>query len=302
MTIPALLAAVLTIGAIQTATPPPQTDETQPVARGARLVVEHFAGEVNIRAWDRDTLRVQARHASRARVQVQSTPALVRVSASAERGPAGSVDYEISAPAWMTVTIEGLYSFVVVEGMQSDVTVETVRGDVAVKGGAGVAARSVEGSVLVEGASRRVAASSVNKGVTVTGARGEVAAETVNGPIVLTRMDASGVEAATVNGSITYEGSAAPGGHYQLTTHNGNVTVSVPETSNATFAVRTYNGGFSSGLDTTTQGETGRGRRSIHTLGTGSASFEIETFSGSIRLRRPGSGAASGKDAKPREH
>lgn len=302
MTVPALLAAALTLGALQTDTRPPRTDETQPVARGARLKVENFAGEVAVRAWDRDAVRVQARHSPRARVEVQSTPGTVRVSASAERGPLGSVDYEISAPAWMPVTVEGRYTFIVVEGMQADVTIETVRGDVAVKGGAGVSARSIEGSVSIEGATRRVAASSVNKGVTVTGARGDVSAETVNGPIVLARMDASGVEAATVNGSITYEGSPAPAGHYQLTTHNGNVTVVVPEGSHATFAIRTYNGGFSSGLPTAGQGDTARGRRSVHTLGNGSARFEIETFSGSIRLRRAGGSAASGKDAKQHEH
>jgi DUF4097 and DUF4098 domain-containing protein YvlB len=301
VTLPTLLAVLVAAGAIQTDTRSPQTDETIPVSRGARLTLVHFAGEVNVRAWDRDALRVQARHASRARVDVQSTPASVRVSASNARGGIGSVDYEISAPAWMPVTIEGHYSFVVVEGMQADVAVETVRGDVSVKGGASISARSVEGAVAVEGATRRVIASSVNKGVTVTAARGDVAAETVNGPIALTRMDASAVEATTVNGSITFDGTAAAGSQHRLTTHNGNVTLSLPENTHATFAVRTYNGSFSSALGTTTHGESTRGRRTLHTVGNGSAAFEIETFSGSIRLRKAGTAASSPKDPKQHE-
>ena len=301
MTLPTLLAVLLTTGGLQTDTRAPQTDETLPVARGARLTLVHFAGEVNVRAWDRDVLRVQARHGSRARVHVQSTPAGVRVSASSDRGVIGSVDYEISAPAWMPVTIEGHYSFVAVDGMQSDVAVETVRGDVSVKGGASISARSVEGAVAVEAATRRVTASSVNKGVTVTAARGDVAAETVNGPIALTRMDASAVEATTVNGSITFDGTAAAGSQHRLTTHNGNVTVTLPENAQAAFAVRTYNGSFSSALATTTQGEATRGRRTVHILGNGSATFEIETFSGSIRLRKASSGPASPRDTRQHE-
>lgn len=301
MTLPALLALLVAAAASQTDTRPPQTDETIQVARGARLTLVHFAGEVNIRGWDRDELRVRARHAPRARVDVHSTPAGVRVSASNARGIVGSVDYEVSAPAWMPVTIEGHYSFVSVEGMQSDVAVDTVRGDVSVKGGASVSARSVEGAVTVENATRRVSASSVNKGVTVTAARGDVAAETVNGPIALTRMDASAVEATTVNGSITFDGTAAAGSQHRLTTHNGNVTLSLPEHTHATFAVRTYNGSFSSALGTSRQGEATRGRRMIHTLGNGSAGFEIETFAGNIRLRKAGSGAPSAKDTKEQE-
>ena len=301
MTLPALLAVLVAAGAMQTEARPAQTDKTIPVARGARLTLVNFAGEVNIRGWDRDELRVRARHAPRARVDVHSTPAGVRISASTARGVVGLVAYEISAPAWMPLTIEGHYSSVAVEGMQSDVAVETVRGDVSVKGGASISARSVEGAVAVEGATRRVSASSVDKGVTVTAARGDVAAETVNGPIALTRIDASAVEATTVNGSITFEGTAAAGSQHRLTTHNGNVTLSLPENTHATFAVRTYNGSFSSALGTTREGEATRGGRTIHTLGNGSAGFAIETFAGNIRLRKAASGASSANDTKEQE-
>ncbi len=62
----------------------------------------------------------------------------------------------------------------------------------------------------------------------------------------------------------------------------------VPETTNATFTVRTYNGDFSSNLPTKTVGEVRRGRRATYTLGSGGPEVELESFGGSIRLRRPG--------------
>ncbi len=62
----------------------------------------------------------------------------------------------------------------------------------------------------------------------------------------------------------------------------------LPETTNATFTVRTYNGDFSSNLPTKTVGDVRRGRRATYTLGSGGAEVELESFGGTVRLRRPG--------------
>src|SRR5687767_2174362 len=58
----------------------PQTDQTISVARGSRLTVSNFAGEVVVRTWDRDQLRVQARHVSRAKVNVRQAGNAVQVT------------------------------------------------------------------------------------------------------------------------------------------------------------------------------------------------------------------------------
>src|SRR5687767_13647784 len=93
----ALLVSLAAAAAAQERTPrAPQTDQAVPVSRGTRLTVDNHAGEVVVRTWDKDSLRVQARHASRARVNIRTTPAGVRVSASSQNGPPGSVDYEIT--------------------------------------------------------------------------------------------------------------------------------------------------------------------------------------------------------------
>ncbi len=52
--------------------------------------------------------------------------------------------------------------------------------------------------------------------------------------------------------------------------------------------MRTYNGDFSSNLPTKRVGEVRRGRRATYTLGTGGAEVELESFGGTVRLRRPG--------------
>jgi DUF4097 and DUF4098 domain-containing protein YvlB len=284
-----VLIAILAAPALAQDRPPraPQTDQTVPAARGSRLAISNFAGEVAIRAWDRDELRVQARHSLRTRINIRTTDAGLAVSASASTGPPGAVDYEISVPAWMPIKIDGQFNFVTVEGTSSDVAAETVRGDIAIKGGSGfVSAKSVEGKVSVEGTRGRVEAHSVNEGITVSGSTGEILAETINGPITLSGIDSGNVDAGTVNGDITYDGTADEKGRYRFTTHNGDIVVTLPVNASALFSVRTYNGDFSSSLPVKGEGDPRRGRRVTYTLGTGSAEFELESFGGAIRLQR----------------
>ena len=94
----------------------PQTDETVAVQRGGRLLVSNFAGDVVIHAWDKDSVHVTARHQARTRVSIRPTSAGLSITASGTMGAQGSVDYDITAPAWMPVRVEGTYNFVTVEG------------------------------------------------------------------------------------------------------------------------------------------------------------------------------------------
>jgi DUF4097 and DUF4098 domain-containing protein YvlB len=269
----------------------PQTDETVAVTRGARLFIENFAGDVVVKAWDRDQLRVQARHASRVKVAIRTTASAVSVRSDAS-GPPASVDYDIMAPAWMEVKVEGTHNFITVEGSKAAISAETTRGDIVLKGGTGViVARSVQGSVSVEGARGRVTASSVNEGIRLSDVSGDITAETTNGSISLLKTTSASIQATTINGDVTFEGTLAENGRYGFATHNGSISVAVPETSNATFIVRTYNGDFATNLQLAgpPRSEARGGRRLTYTLGNGSAEMELETFGGSVRIRKPGS-------------
>jgi DUF4097 and DUF4098 domain-containing protein YvlB len=266
----------------------PQTDRTVPVSRGTRLNIENHAGEVVIKTWDRDSLRVQARHAAKVTVDIQTATSVVGVRARAS-GASQSVDYEITAPAWLPVRVSGQFLYIGIEGAQNEVSAETVSGDIVVKGGSGfVTAKSIQGEIIVEDAKGRIVASSVNEGVRITGSSGQISADSTNGDITLTKIDAKIVELGSVNGDIRYEGTLTNGGQYRFATHNGNITMVVPESANATFGVRTYNGDFNSNLPTKIVGELRRGRRATYMLGNGGAEVELESFSGSVRLRRPG--------------
>ena len=289
-----LLTAALTLMLAQAAPAhqprPPETDQTVPVQRGGRLTINNFAGEVIIHTWGNDSLHVVARHQSRTRVNIRPTAAGITVSASSSMGPAGSVDYDITAPSWMPIKVEGQFNFITIDGAQAEVSADSVRGDITIKGGTGfVTAKTIEGEIVVEGARGKINVSSVNQGIRISDTSGDIMAESVNGPIALTGIQSSSVEVSTTNGNVTYEGTLSDSGRYTLTTHNGDLVMGVPENANATFSVRTYNGEFRTDLPLEGRippEEMHRGKRVTMTLGKGSADVTLESFSGTIRLRK----------------
>ena len=49
-----------------------------------------------------------------------------------------------------------------------------------------------------------------------------------------------------MNGDITYDGTIQNGGRYELSTHQGDMAITMPENANATVSVNTFNGSFES--------------------------------------------------------
>ena len=271
----------------------PRTDQTVDVTRGMQLVLSSQAGEATVRTWDRDAVRVQASHGTRERVEVQTADNTVRVrarTAPGSRGPAGLVDYAITVPRWMAVSLSGTYLAAVVEGAGAEVNVETVGGNITVKGGSGaVTLRSIEGEILVENATGKVQATTVNDSIAVRGVSGDVIAETTNGDVVVANSKAANLEVSTVNGDVRFEGPAADKGLYRITTHNGDIRVSLGQQASATVFIRTFGGDFSSDFPVTLpDGMSSRdgNKRFNFTLGGGTARVELQSFQGDIHVSR----------------
>jgi DUF4097 and DUF4098 domain-containing protein YvlB len=275
-----------------------QIDSTVPVERGQRLEVSSYAGDITVKTWTRNAVRVQAEPGGRTTVEIDRSATSVTVKTQGRRGPPFLVDLQITAPTWMALDLSGVNTDISVAGARGPISVETVQGEVDVEGGVGlVSLQSVQGSVSLRGAKGSLEVHSVNEDVLVSGSSGEVTAETVNGGITLSRVDGSSVTASSVNGDLEYDGTIRNSGRYAFSTHNGGITVTVPEGSNAAVSVATFNGDFASEFPVTLT-ETRKGKRFSFTLGTGSAQMTLESFQGSIELVRPG----SSRGARDRDH
>jgi hypothetical protein len=290
--VPSLLSALLVAA---------PTDTTVAAERGQRLEVNAFGGEIVVKTWAKNAVRLQADPEGRTEVTITKTGSTISVRAEGRRGPASDVDMELTVPVWMALDLSGVNTDVTVQGTRASIEVETVQGEVVVTGGEGlVTLSSVQGSVTLRGAKGRIDVHSVNQDVRVINTSGEIKAESVNGEIELNKVDATTLEAGTVNGDVTYDGPIHNGGRYSLTSHNGDITIGVAPNANASVSVSTFSGEFESDFPVTLIGGN-KGKRFNFTIGSGGAQIELESFQGTVHLVRPGT-AASRHDSDDEDH
>jgi DUF4097 and DUF4098 domain-containing protein YvlB len=265
-----------------------QLDTTFSVRVGSRIEVETFGGEIIVRTWNRNDVRVQALHGRRDVIDIDARGSSVRIEAEGYMGVAKDVRFTLTVPKSSHIEASGVQTDIDVEGVTGDVDAETVQGAIRVVGGGRLSLESVEGEINVAGARGRVEASTVNRGIRVSDVIGDLDLETVNGPIIVQKVQATNVDAATVNGRIVYDGTLRDGGDYALTTHNGAIWVVVPPGTNASVTVSTFNGELDTTFDIRQLDPNPRRRSFNFVLGNGKAQLDLETFGGDINLRRPG--------------
>ena len=266
------------------AAPLQDTDTTVAVKAGSRLNLDNFDGAVTVTTWNRSAVRIQATHDDDNRVDVDVHLARVDIRGRSRGGPP-EIEYRLTVPVDMALEISTHSGDISVEGTRGAVELSTVEGKVTVSGGSGrIQVSSVEGDVTIANADGRIDISTVDGAVTVTDSRGDVQVNAVDGEIRLDNVNASNVEATTVDGAIDFSGSFTGNGRYRFSSHDGDVTITVPSID-AAVSVSTYEGEFDSDWPVTVRGSNAR-RRLDFTIGAGNARLELESFDGNVRLRK----------------
>jgi len=264
-----------------------ETDTTFAVPAGASLSVNNFGGAIVIHGWTQNRVKVHAEHGSRGAIDVSLVGNSVTIKASSRHGTPSVVDFDITVPQDMALTLSGTYTEIEVDGVRGAISAETVDGSVDVRGGSGIITlHSVQGSVTLADATGRIEVNSINESVELSNVSGQIKAETTNGDMTLSGIKSASVEASTINGDVEYEGTITDGGTYSFNSHNGDIRISVPEAANVTLTVATANGDIDASFPLPFRG-TREKHRYTFKLGTGSARMEAESFQGDIELRRP---------------
>jgi DUF4097 and DUF4098 domain-containing protein YvlB len=278
---------ILAAAVLASLAPQGQTDTTFVVPAGASLSVNNFGGAIVVHGWTQNRVKVHAEHGSRGRIEVSLAGNTVTLKAGSRMGAPSVVDFDITVPQDMALTLTGTYAEIEVDGVRGAISAETVDGEVKVRGGSGIITlHSIQGSVTLADASGRIEVNSVNEDVELSNISGQIKAETTNGDVTLTGIKSSSVEATTINGDVVYEGTITDGGTYVFNSHNGDMTVSVPEGANVTVSAATANGDIDASFPLPFTGTPAKHRYTFK-LGTGSARMEVESFQGDIELRRP---------------
>lgn len=209
--------------------------------------VENINGAIRIDAWDRNQVQIVAEKSA------SSEAALDEIEVEI-RGEGDRVDVHTRLPksGWLFGGESGSVSYEI---------------------------------IAPEGA--RVTAITVNGQVRIEGITGQVEAKSVNGKVEI--IDAAGVvESSTVNGSVDVSYIALPdSGSHGMTTVNGTVSLTLPDSAAGHFEVNTVNGGISSDFPLEISKKSFGNFRSVSdSIGEGGGSFKIKTVNGQVNIRK----------------
>ncbi|HEY0969614.1 MAG TPA: DUF4097 family beta strand repeat-containing protein [Gemmatimonadales bacterium] len=268
-------------------------DTTYAFSRGGVIDADQVAGDVIVTTWERPEVRVRA-WAEHGQVRSRFSPDRVELRVEGERDGdrnrrIGDSGFEITVPRGTRVKLASVSGNVRVEGTGSEVEASAVSGDVTVRGVGGLASvHSVSGDVSVSRVDGDLTARSVSGDVQVSDVSGDVRAGTVSGEIELEGLRSRVVTVKSTSGDIDFAGVLAPDGRYELRSHSGNITVSVPSDAAANVSFSTFSGSFESDFPVTIGGSERRrsGRDMEFTLGGGGARLTVQTFSGDVMLER----------------
>jgi DUF4097 and DUF4098 domain-containing protein YvlB len=268
--------------------PQQQTDTTLAVAADGRLEIHNvMEGSVTIRTWNQAQARVVADYEGDKAVEVTYSAPKLSVRVRPERLGDDATDLDLTIPNRMSVEVNGIEMEFDAEDLGGNVAVNTVEGGVSVSGGRGnITLNSVEGGVTLTGAEGNIALVSVDGDVAVSNSAGVISVQNVDGDISMEGITSDNVEVNTVDGDLHYRGTIRDDGRYFLSTHDGDITIVVPDGTNARVSVSTFSGDLEADFPVTLSGDMDQ-RSFSFTLGSGKALLEISTFDGVIKLLRP---------------
>lgn len=288
----------IVVGALSAAVFLPQTDTIVQADGASRLELSSLRGEVIVRTWERDAVRVLADHPDSYTIDISRSGRTISVEPDVERGfgLANGVDFEVTVPRGFDLNIEGMALDVDIRGVEGQVEVGTVHGPITLIGGrSNISLESVNGPVYLEGARGDIDVTGIAGGVTIKDCSGDIYAQSVGGDLILEAVRSSDVEIGSVGGDIRYEGTIEDGGIYNFGSHGGRILLLLPANINAQFDVISLAGDIE--LDypgapaepVRGSGIPGlSGKEMSFELGTGSARIEVETFGGTVRILRAG--------------
>jgi Putative adhesin len=205
-----------------------------------------------------------------------------------------SVAYTVTAPAGTRVTMTSISGAIKVTDIKGDINANSISGDVRISGAGRIgAAKTISGTVEIVDtqADGPVAGSSVSGDVIlrrVTARR--LDAGSVSGNIKLEDVQCERVSASTTSGSVSFSGTLARSGRYELNAFSGEVRVLLSGNTGFELDANSFSGEVRTDLPITTRGnaQRGRGPRKVlsGTYGDGSAVLDLTTFSGSIVISK----------------
>lgn len=252
------------------------------IAPGGSVNILNSSGSVTLHQGSQRQVLVNATtHSDKVEVDANSISegkrVDIRTHALPQQKPSSSessVDFDITVPPGVTVTVTTATAPITLSNVSGDLSLSSDTGTVTVK----------------NAANARLEVRGVTAAVVLSDVSGEVEVTSSNGSVQLTNVSGSRVKIGTTSGNITYHGDFSGGGSYLLTTHNGGIDVTLPETASVDLTARSLKGSVENDFPLQNKSHMTfvpyQGRSFAGTSNSGSSSVELESFSGRIRVKK----------------
>lgn len=265
---------------------------TRPLAAGGRIEIDNLKGRIQVRAWDREEVRIEGSLGKGVeRLVVQGDRERLEVRT---RYPRNNRNTE---PSILLLTVP----------RRAELDIESVAADIDVEGvaAAKLAIQSVSGDVVVAAAPRRLDAETVSGTLRVTVNSDEVDLESVSGDVVLRGRLRGAVEAdsvsgdidianngerlrslkaATVSGDIRARTALAGEGEIRFESVSGNLRLQTPPGLSARVSGESFSGNLRAPDAHVERPKYGPGASFEARYGQGQGSIRMQTFSGDAVL------------------
>lgn len=267
-------------------------ERSRPAAADGLVEIENVSGSIRVEAWDRNEVSLHAtlgRGIERVDFEGDASRTHIRVVYPRSGRNIGGAELVVRVPAGSRIKAQAVSSDITVENVRGTVEAQSVSGNVAVSGATRtVKAQSVSGDVEVSAPTTDVRAQSVSGSIELTGATGFIEAETTSGEILVAGRDAATVSLHSVSGTVAYRGSLHATGSVNIESFSGTVDFAVPAGTRGAFEATTFSGNIDNRFNDARPESPRRGPGSELEFSTGDrgAQIELNSFSGTIRIRR----------------
>jgi putative adhesin len=249
------------------------------VSPGASISVDTRYGAIAIKAGSGNQAIVVAQPQSE-KVEVDTHQMGNRISVDTHLLPgadaqSGRVDYEVTVPQGVTISVRSSNGPLTAEGIQGDLEFEGAEAPIDVR-------HVSHGHVHVKTMNGLVTLTDVHDAhIEITSIGGDVQLTSVTGPLV---------EVNSGSGKVSYDGDFGSGGEYRLITHTGDIMALVPATASADFQAHSVRGQVQNDFPLAQmphpQTKIEAGRAFIGTVGKAASKVVLRSFSGRIRLKQ----------------
>ena len=268
-------------------------DQVRPLDPRGRVEIDNLKGRVEVRAWDRQEVRVTGSLGDGVEKLVID-------------GDRDELRIEVKYPNRSRNTEPTM--LVVQVPLRAELEIETVSADIDVHGVAPreLSLQSVSGDIVANGAPRRASVESVSGDVNLTFNSSEVEASTVSGDLVVAgrltgeasvetvsgdlRFDSRGerlrkFSAGSVSGTIAARLALAEAGEIRMESVSGDLGLDLPKDLSAEVSGESFSGDLSAPGAKIQREDFGPGSSFHQRYGDGKGEIRLETFSGDARLR-----------------